>query len=274
MRLRFEKSVIPYIRSLESGVIHSITVKLYGIGESAAETQILDLIEAQTNPTIATYAKSGEVQIRVSAKAPSVAEAEVLIQPTVATICERFGSYVYSTDESESLEQSVVKLLKQQGLYLTAAESCTGGLFQASITDSSGASGIFKEGYVTYSNEAKHRLLSVKKNDLENYGAVSEQVCRQMALGAIERAKADIGVAITGIAGPNGAVPGKPVGTVWIGAASASKQLCRQYLFVGDRAQIRIRSVRAAWGLLRELLNSLDDKNTEPLAEHAAQDVP
>jgi nicotinamide-nucleotide amidase len=267
MRLMFEKNVLPYLRSLEAGVIHSTTVKLYGIGESAAEAKILDLIESQTNPTIATYAKTGEVQVRVSAKAANLEDAQSLIQPTVTALCERFGSLVYSTKETQSLEEAVIEQLQRQELTITAAESCTGGLFLSSLTHISGASRIFEEGFVTYSNEAKQQLLSVKESDLQTYGAVSETVCREMALGALAWAGADVGVAITGIAGPDGGSEEKPVGTVWICAATADKQLCRHHLFAGDRGQIRERSVHAAWGLLRELLCSLDQNTNHYIYE-------
>jgi nicotinamide-nucleotide amidase len=265
MRLMFEKSVLPYLHSLEAGVIHSTTVKLYGIGESAAEAKILDLIESQSNPTIATYAKDGEVQIRVSAKAADLEEAQSLIQPTVEALCERFGSLVYSTKETQSLEEAVIEQLHYLGRTITVAESCTGGLFLSSLTRVSGVSSIFEEGFVTYSNVAKEHMLAVKDSELRKFGAVSETICIRMAEGAISWSGADVAVAITGIAGPDGGSDEKPVGTVWICAATGDKHLCRHHLFAGDREQIQKRSVRAAWGILRELLNTLEPITRYPI---------
>lgn len=165
----FERDVAPYLNRLQPEGIYSKMVKISSIGESKAETMIADLMEAQTNPTIAPYAKTGEVHLRVTAKAASEDEAEELIAPVIEELFARFGDKIYTTEEEVTLEAAVVKLLEEQKMTVTTAESCTGGLLAGRIMNVAGASNVYREGYITYSNDAKERLLGVKRETLMEY---------------------------------------------------------------------------------------------------------
>ena len=145
------------------------------------ESKLIDLIDGQKNPTIATYAKTGEVHIRVTAKAPTEEEAKKLMKPVVKEIKNRLGDLVYSTKEDETLEMAVVRLLNKYELTVTTAESCTGGLVAGRLVNVPGASEVFNQGFVTYSNKAKRKYLDVSKSTLKKYGAVSPQTAREMA---------------------------------------------------------------------------------------------
>ncbi len=250
----FEESVVPYLGALQPGVIFSRTVKLCGVSESKVETQIRDLIDAQSNPTIATYAKTGEVHIRVTASAESEKEARKLIKPVVKELKTRFGYDIYSTEEEVTLEQAVVDLLLANKLTVTCAESCTGGMLSARLINIPGVSEVYKCGYVTYSNKAKRRILGVKKGTLEKYGAVSSQTAQEMAKGAAGQAKADVALAVTGIAGPDGGTEEKPVGLVYIACSVKGKVTVMEFHFKGNRAKIRESSTTAALMLMRRCM--------------------
>ncbi len=200
----FEESVEPYLAGLTSQVICSRTVKICGVGESRAETMVKDLIDGQTNPTIATYAKTGEVHIRVTAGAQDKKEAMKLIKPVVKELKYRFGNDIYTTEEDTTLEKAVADLLQANELTVACAESCTGGLLAARLVNVPGISDVFKTSVVTYSNKAKKRLLGVKKSTLQKHGAVSQETAEEMAKGAAAQLKADVAVAVTGIAGEEG----------------------------------------------------------------------
>jgi len=167
----------------------------------------LDLIDGQTNPTIATYAKTGEVHLRVTARGKNEEEAKRLTKPVVKEIKNRFGEHVYSVREEETLEMAVVRLLQKYELTVTTAESCTGGLIAGRIVNVPGASDVFREGFVTYSNKAKRKYLDVSKSTLKKYGAVSSETAREMAIGGVFATDCDACVAVTGIAGPDGGSP-------------------------------------------------------------------
>ncbi len=250
----FESSIYPYLAGADPAIIYSQTVKLCGIGESKAETMIEDLIAQQGNPTIATYAKIGEVHLRVTARAAGEKEAKKLVKPLVKELKNRFGMNVYTTDEKVTLEQSVVDLLLANGLTVTTAESCTGGLLAAKLVNVPGVSEVFKSGHVTYSNKAKHKLLGVKKSSLDKYGAVSECVAKEMAKGAALAYKADVATAVTGIAGPDGGSEEKPVGLVYIACNVRGKVKVKEFHFSGDRNKIRESSVIAALTLMRQCI--------------------
>lgn len=247
----FEESIEPYLEKLTPGVIRSRTVKICGVGESAAETRIKDMIDSQTNPTIATYAKTGEVHIRVTASAEDEKAAEKLIKPVVKELKSRFGSAVYTTEEKVTLEEAVVELLSKRGMTVTCAESCTGGLLSGRFINVAGVSDCYKSGFITYSNKAKRKLLGVKKSTLDKYGAVSAQTAEEMAKGAAKAAKADVAVAITGIAGPDGGTKEKPVGLVYIGCNVKGKVTVERFQFKGNRAKVREAAVSAALELMR-----------------------
>ncbi len=247
----FEEKVAPYLAGLTEQVIYSRTVKLCGVGESKAETLIKDLIDAQTNPTLATYAKTGEVHIRLTASAPDQKSAEKLLEPLLGELERRFGKAVYAVREEITLEQAVVELLDRQGWTLTCAESCTGGLLSGRLVNVPGVSQVYREGFVTYSNKAKRKLLGVKKGTLKKYGAVSAETAEEMANGAARAAKADAAIAVTGVAGPGGGTEEKPVGLVYIGCCVNGKTTVKKYRFSGNRSKIRESAVSAALTLLR-----------------------
>lgn len=250
----FEESVIPYLEKLTPEVICSQTVKICGVGESQAETMVKDMIDAQTNPTIATYAKTGEVHIRVTARAEDAKAANKLIKPIVKELKSRFGHYVYTTDENVTLEKAVVDLLLANKLTVTCAESCTGGLLSGRLINVAGVSDCYKAGFVTYSNKSKRKNLNVKKSTLDKYGAVSEQTAEQMVKGAAFAAKADVAVSITGIAGPEGGTKDKPVGLVYIACSVKGEVTVEKFQFKGNRAKVREAAVSAALGLMRHCI--------------------
>ena len=250
----FEGEVVPYLEKRRSQVLVSAMVKVCGIGESEAETRILDLIDSQSNPTIAPYAKTSEVHFRVTASAATKKEAQKLLRPVVKELKNRFGQAVYTTREQENLEDVLVSLLKKKGLTMTAAESCTGGLVMGRLVNVPGASEVFRQGYVTYSNKAKRKLLGVRRETLEQYGAVSEETACEMAFGALDASRADVAVAVTGIAGPDGGTDEKPVGLVYIACAMGGEVTVERHVLNGNRSKVREQSVIRALNLVRRTI--------------------
>lgn len=249
----FERNIFPYLNRLQPEVLYSVMVKMCGQGESAVETQIRDLIDAQTNPTIATYAKTGEVHLRVTAKAADEEAAKALVKPMVEELQRRFAGDIYTLEEHVTLEEAVLALLKERGETLTTAESLTGGMLSARMTDVSGASEVFKQGFVTYCNEAKQELLQVNKETLDTYGAVSEQTAKEMAENGARLTGADACVALTGNAGPT-ASEDKPVGLVYIACHYHGKTAVKEFRFNGERAKIRESAVVKGLTLLRSCI--------------------
>lgn len=217
----FEESVRALLRKSSEQVLISRTVHLFGIGESDAEDRLRDLMESGKNPTVAPYAKEGEVQLRVTASAESERAAFRKTEPLLEEIRLRVGEYIYGVDAG-SLEHALVSELSARGKTLAVAESCTGGLVAKRITDIAGASQVFLAGAVTYSNESKTALLDVPEETLGAHGAVSAETAAAMAEGIRERTGADIAVSTTGIAGPGGGTDEKPVGLVWVGVSDSS----------------------------------------------------
>ena len=255
----WKKSIAPYLKAKQPDTLESMTLKVCGMGESRVETEILDLIDAQTNPTIATYAKTGEVHIRITAKAETSEAAKELMKPVVWEIKSRLGKYLYTTEEHVTLEESIVSMLKAADMTLTTVESCTGGLLSGRLVNVAGASDVFKQGVVTYANKAKRKLVDVKKSTLKEYGAVSEETARELAEGGLKAAKADACLSITGIAGPDGGTAEKPVGLVYIGCCVKGHTVVRKYQFTGNRQKNRDYAVVSALTLLREcLLNNIE----------------
>lgn len=247
----FMEQVIPYLGKKQPEVIYSKMVKLAGIGESQVAERIQDLIEKQTNPTLATYAKTGEVHLRITAKAKNKKTAKKLLKPIVKELKARFGNAIYTTKENITLEDAVVKLLRKRKWKVTTAESCTGGLLAGRLINAAGASKVIQQGYITYSNKAKRNLLGVEKITLEQYTAVSDQVVYEMAEGGAKAANADVCIAITGLAGPDGGSEAIPVGTVYIGCCLHGAVKVEQYQFKGNRQKIRDYAVVRALNLLR-----------------------
>ncbi|MGE5329541.1 MAG: competence/damage-inducible protein A [Deltaproteobacteria bacterium] len=237
--------------SINNSIIYSKYIKLFGIPEAQVEEAIKDLVEGQPNPTVAPYVGDGELTLRVTTRASNISEAEKFVMPVVQDICSRFNEHVFSI-EGEKLEKVVVTLLKNSGKKLVAAESCTGGMIASRITSIPGASQVFDRGVVTYSNESKTELIGVKKETLEKYGAVSKETAYEMAKGVREAARADIGVAVTGIAGPSGGSEEKPVGLVYIGLADEKGVDTYEFRFNGDRERIRLLSTMNALNLVRK----------------------
>ncbi|MDF2542035.1 MAG: cinA [Herbinix sp.] len=250
----FDEKIMPYLKGLQSNVLFSRMIKICGIGESMAETMILDLIENQSNPTIAPYAKDSEVHLRVTASAQTIEEAEALTLPIVCELKRRFQDNIYTTEEKDHLEDVVVQLLKEKNFTLATAESCTGGLLTGKLVNVSGVSSILKEGYITYSNEAKSKNLFVKSETLKKYGAVSEVTAAEMAQGAAKAAKAEAAIAITGIAGPEGGTNEKPVGLVYIACYLKGTITVKECRFQGNRQKVRDQSVIYGLDLLRRCL--------------------
>ena len=250
----FENQVYPYLREKQPEVILSRMIKICGVGESAVEDKIRDLIDAQDNPTIATYAKTCEVHLRITARAESEAEAKKMIKPIVRELKVRFGKNIYSTDEHKTLEECVIDLLKDQKLELTTVESCTGGALAARLVNVPGASDVLKQGFVTYSNKAKRKFTLVKKSTLKDEGAVSHKTAKEMAKGAVEYTGCDSSVSVTGLAGPDGGTKEKPVGLVYIGCCYKGKTTVREFHFNGNRSKVREQAVVQGLVLLRDCI--------------------
>ncbi len=246
----FKKDVYDYLNRKTPDTISSQVVKICGMGESQVEDMVKDLME-NDNPTLAPYAKTGEVHLRVTAMAENDKEAKKLTKPVVKELKSRIGSYIYTTNPDVTLEEAVVDLLDKNHLTFCTAESCTGGMLAARLVNVPGVSEVFKEGMITYSNKAKRNRLGVKKGTLTKYGAVSEQVAKEMAKGGCFFTKSDVCVAVTGIAGPDGGTEEKPVGLVYIACNVCGKVTVREYHFSGNRAKIRENTVSSALTLMR-----------------------
>ena len=254
MKMMFQESIAPYLSSMNDKVIVSKTVKICGMGESKVASVVADLIEKQTNPTIAPYAKGGEVHLRVTASGTDIRSALMSMRPIVKELRKRFGDDIYTTNENETLEKHVLDMLKRRNMTLTTAESCTGGLLAGTLINVAGASDVYNEGYITYANEAKRKILGVKKKTLKNDGAVSETCAREMAIGAAKAAGARAAISVTGIAGPGGGTEEKPVGLVYIGCYVDGKVWVERYHLNGDREKVRNLAVKRALDQLRRCL--------------------
>lgn len=256
----FEKYVRPYLASKQEYMFVSRVLRIAKVGESKTEYVLRDLIEKQTNPTIATYVKNIEVIVRITAKAKSEEEANALISPVADEIYKRLGNNVYGEGETTLPEVMCQRLLKDK-ITVAVSESCTGGMLSSAFTDVPGISEIFMEGAVTYSNEAKMRRLGVKKETLDKYGAVSAQTAAEMAEGIAKSAGTDIGLSTTGIAGPGGGTEEKPVGLIYIGLCVYGKTITKELHFTGNRERIRTRTVDAVFDALRRELDEREQNS-------------
>jgi nicotinamide-nucleotide amidase len=253
----FETQVVPYLELRIEGqrqVIRSRTLRIMGVGESSLEEMVKDLMQS-ANPSVAPYAKVGEVHLRVTAKAGSEAEADSLIAERTDQLYARLGTHIYGENET-TLEAAVVTLLREKGLTVATAESCTGGLLSGRITSIPGSSEVFHTGLVTYANEAKINLLQIPRAVIAGVGAVSPEVAQAMAERVRELARADFGIGITGIAGPGGGTPEKPVGLVYIGLATKAGVSHSKNLYSGIRADVRYRATQTALEMLRQALRA------------------
>jgi nicotinamide-nucleotide amidase len=259
MKRMFEETLEPLIKSRTDGSIVSRTLWFTGIGESALAEKVQDLLDA-SDPTVAPLAGQGKVRLRVTARAATFEEAEKRIEPVAEEILNRLKEYYFGEDD-ETLEGAVGRLLTEKGATLALAESCTGGLLAKRLTDRAGSSAYFVEGFVTYSNEAKERLLGVPHELLVEYGAVSKPVARAMAEGVREDAATDYGLSITGVAGPDGGTEEKPVGLVFVGLSDASGTVAEKLdlsAWRRSREAIRERSANRAFDLLRRRILEKD----------------
>ena len=260
LKSMFTDSVMPKLQQKCGQVFYSQTVKIVGPGESSVETQILDMLNTQENPTIAPYAKTGEVHLRVTARAKDEKEAREKTAPVVEELYRRFGNAVYTTDADETLEMALTKLFIKKKYTMTTAESCTGGMIAARMVNAPGVSAVLKSGFITYANEAKEELLGVSHDTLEKFGAVSRETAEEMAEGAVKAAHTDAAVAVTGIAGPDGGTKEKPVGLVYIGVNVRGNVEVREYHFSGSRQKIRESVTAAALTFLREKLLASEER--------------
>lgn len=240
MRPMLEETVLPYFRSKSDIKIVSTFVRIFGIGESAMEDKLIDMIKTQTNPTIAPYAKEGEVTLRVTARCRKDEDAEGIMAPVLEEIGRRLGNAVYYMGPKEaSMEEVVGQMLIENNISISIAESCTGGLIASNLTSVPGISKVFISGVVSYSNDAKMKYLGVKAETLEKYGAVSKETAFEMARGVMLSAGTDIGVSVTGIAGPGGGTAEKPVGLVYIALADKQNVQYKELRLWGNRNRIR-----------------------------------
>ncbi|AEY65963.1 competence/damage-inducible protein A [Clostridium sp. BNL1100] len=257
MKPMFLDYVMPYFKNKGAYSLESVILRVFGIGESAMETKIIDLIDGQTNPTIATYAKEGEVTIRVTASVQKGESAEQILMPVKNEIKRRTGENLYS-DKDETLDAVAAGLLLENNITIATAESCTGGLISEMLTDVPGISRVFMGGAVTYSNEAKMEYLGVKEQTIKAHGAVSRETAAEMAEGIRKRLKTDIGISVTGIAGPGGGTAEKPVGLVYIGLSCDSGTITKELRLSGNRKKIRTITALNVFDLIRRHVLKLE----------------
>ncbi len=242
----FEEQVAPYLDAQSDSALVSKNIHIFGMGESAVEDSIKDIMTTAQNPTVAPYCKAGEVRLRVTAKAACASDAAKMCDDMIARISEREpGKFIYGIDV-DSLENALVCELKSRGLTIGTAESLTGGLISERITQISGASLVLRGGFVTYTDQIKHSLLGVSSKTLEECGAVSAKTAIEMARGARERLGVDIAVSATGIAGPSGGTADTPVGTVFIGISCADGESCRRLSLSAAKSREYIKTVSAS----------------------------
>ena len=251
-----EHALIPWLKERTGEVIVSHDLRLFGIGESALQDLIGDLMDDAVNPSLAPYAKTGECMLRLTAKGKNEAECEELMAPLFWDVKARLGDKLYGVDVP-NLESRILELLKSRGMTFAAAESCTGGLVAKRITDLPGASAVFRGGIVSYTNEVKANVLGVPRELLDTYGAVSAPVARSMAENVRRLTGADLGVSVTGVAGPDKDDRGNEVGTVFIALAGSKETFVRQLDLGTGRGRIRTLSAHHVFDMIRRYLTDL-----------------
>lgn len=255
-RAMFQNYAMPYLQKLSEAVLVSQNIHIFGIGESAVDELIAPLMQRLTNPTLAPYADLGEMRLRLTARAETPEIAKQQMRPVLEEVRAVLGDFIYGIDVG-SLENADLQLLRAQGKTIATAESCTGGLLAKRLTDTPGASDAYLGGVSAYANAAKTELLGVDAALIEAEGAVSHAVAVQMAEGIRHRLGADIGIGITGIAGPGGAAAGKPVGTVFVAMATADETKVLHLTLGKDRARIRTMAGNHALDMVRRYLQGL-----------------
>lgn len=243
----FNKQIRPRLEKLQDSVIYYKILRAFALGESKMETLLLPLIDGQTDPTIATYAKEGECSLRIASKRATLAEAKEAVSLMEAKVMDIIGDFVYSCEDEELIEV-VGKMLIEKNISVSCAESCTGGLFAGALTDIPGISSVFERGIVTYSNRAKMEELGVSEETLDKFGAVSPETACEMAEGLRKKTGSDMCISVTGIAGPDGGTREKPVGLVYIGIAYDGKT---------EAVKSQYRNVSRRWNRDYAVLNML-----------------
>lgn len=249
----FEQTVYPYLKSKSKDILKSRTLRVVGVGESSIQELLQDIFDQQSNPTVAPYAKDGEVHLRITAKCQEERQADLLLKEMEEKIKNRLKENIYGYDE-ESLEYVVYKLLKERNMTVAFAESCTGGMISGRLTNVSGVSTVFMNSIVTYSNEAKIKFLGVKEETLAKHGAVSEETAIEMAAGIKHVSGTNVGISVTGIAGPEGGTKEKPVGLFYIGLAIGEKVEAFRFCFPSSRDKVRWNATTRALDILRRSL--------------------
>ena len=257
-----EMALLPWLRRQSSGTILSRDLRIFGLSEPQVQELLGDLMDQAVNPSLSPYAKPGEVMLRLTAKGGSDDDCQERMAPLFRDVRSRLGDYLYGVDVS-SLEEVVLTRLRQQGLTLSAAESCTGGLIAKRLTDVAGASAAFLGGVVSYTNGVKAGVLGVPRDLLDRYGAVSAPVARAMAEGVRRVTGSDLSVSVTGLAGPDGDDRGNPVGTVYVGLSWQGGSLVRHLTLGGDRARIRLLAASNALDIIRRHLCDLPVEGEE-----------
>ena len=256
LRPLLEYRVRPILAELSNAVIASHNIHFFGIGESEMEYRLRDYMQELSNPTLAPYAKSGECLVRVTAKAGTLAEAEEMMAPVIERVKGMFGALVYAVD-GLNLAEHTVKLLIEKGVTLAAAESCTGGELEKRITDIPGASAALRGGVVVYTNEAKHLLLGIPMETIDKYGAVSREVAAELAERVRRKLGADLGVGVTGLAGPDGDGVHE-VGTVFLSLSDGRRTWVREKRLTNrDRATVRLYACQNVFDMVRRYLAGL-----------------
>lgn len=228
--------------------------KIYGKSETEVKEKLSEILDKKGEVDISTRRRAKEVHVLAEVEEQDEELAKEKLKPVHKRIKKTLGAMYYSTKENETLEESVVRLLTKYELTVTTAESCTGGMIASKLVNVPGASEVFNEGFITYSNKAKRKILDVSKNTLKKYGAVSEQTVKEMAIGGAFAADADACIAVTGIAGPDGGTEEKPVGLVYIGCCMKDEVTVKECHFHGTRMEIREQSANAALDLLRSAI--------------------
>jgi nicotinamide-nucleotide amidase len=244
---------VPYLKKLSDQEIHTHNIHIFGMGESAVEAKLVDMMNAMENPTLAPYAKDSEVLLRLTAKAHSGDEADAMMAPVLKKIRSILGDIIYGID-TDTLENTVVGLLKEKKKTLATAESCTGGLLAKRVTDIAGASRVFFGGVVTYATESKTALLGVDAGLIKEKGVASRDVAEQMASAVRVKFCTDLGVGITGIAGPDSDASGQEPGTVFVALTDGTQTYCRSLQLQFDRSRVRIAASSHALDMLRRYL--------------------
>lgn len=250
----FNKQVEPFLKSRAECVIESKTLKLAEIAESQVDELINDILEKQTNPTVAPYAKTAEVHLRITAKAKSEKEAIDMIKPIEDELVRRFGNNIFTEDENDELEDTLVKLMDEKNIKLTTVESCTGGMIAARIVNVSGSSNVFEKGFVTYSDKAKNELVGVSLDTIDKFGVVSDETAKEMAMCGAKKTGANACLSVTGIAGPGGGTADTPVGTVYIGCYYEGDVKVRELHISGNRGNVRENATKRALNMLRLMI--------------------